>query len=247
VARLGLALYTVRDECERDLSQTLREVAALGYEGVEPYGLREQDPAELRALLDASGLVATSRHAALGELESDLAGVAALLAALGTDRVALSSVEPPATRDDAAAAAEGVAALAEGARAVGLRLGYHNHWFEPAPLEDGGTFLDVLLEQPADLLWFELDLGWIWEAGADPLQWLERTRGRSPIVHVKDFRVRGTASFCPVGDGEVGYERVLPAAVEAGVEWLLVEQDETDGPSLAAAERSLAFVRRVLG
>jgi sugar phosphate isomerase/epimerase len=247
VARVGLALYTVRDECERDLAQTLREVAALGYEGIEPYSLHDHEPAELRALLDDVGLVATSRHAGLAELEHHLPGVAAGLDALGSNRVALSSVDPPATRADAVVAAERVAALAERARAVGLRLGYHNHWFEPAPLEDGGTFLDVLLEQPADLLWFQLDLGWIWEAGADPAEWLERARGRSPIVHVKDFRVRGTASFCPVGDGEVGYERVLPVAVEAGVEWLLVEQDETDRPALAAAERSLAFVRRVLG
>jgi hypothetical protein len=44
----------------------------------------------------------------------------------------------------------------------------------------------------------------------------------------------------------VGYERVAPAAVAAGVEWLLVEQDETDGPALEAAERSLAAVRAAL-
>ena len=49
-------------------------------------------------------------------------------------------------------------------------------------------------------------------------------------MHVKDFASREPGSFAPVGDGEVGYERVVPAAVEAGVEWLLVEQDETDGP-----------------
>ena len=71
-------------------------------------------------------------------------------------------------------------------------------------------------------------------------------RGRSPLVHVKDFRGRGTATHCAVGEGEVGYERVLPAAVEAGVEWLLVEQDETYGDAMGAAERSLAFVRRSL-
>jgi len=76
---------------------------------------------------------------------------------------------------------------------------------------------------------------------------LERGSGRSPLIHVKDFRDRGTATYCPVGDGDVGYERVLPAAVRNGVEWLLVEQDEVDGPPLAAIERSLTYVRRVLG
>jgi sugar phosphate isomerase/epimerase len=65
-------------------------------------------------------------------------------------------------------------------------------------------------------------------------------------VHVKDFRGRGDADFCAVGEGSVPYDRVLPAAIASGVEWLLVEQDRCDGPALAAAERSLAEVRRLL-
>jgi sugar phosphate isomerase/epimerase len=65
-------------------------------------------------------------------------------------------------------------------------------------------------------------------------------------VHVKDFASREGREFRPVGDGAVGYERILPAALEADVDWLLVEQDETDGPALAAAERSLAAVRGIV-
>jgi sugar phosphate isomerase/epimerase len=57
-------------------------------------------------------------------------------------------------------------------------------------------------------------------------------------VHVKDFSSREPGAFAPVGDGLVGYERVAPAAIAAGAEWLLVEQDETEGPSLDAAKRS---------
>ena len=56
----------------------------------------------------------------------------------------------------------------------------------------------------------------------------------------------GERSFCPVGDGAVGYERVAPAAVRAGVEWLLVEQDETDGPELDAVRRSLVALELML-
>ena len=85
----------------------------------------------------------------------------------------------------------------------------------------------------------ELDLGWAWFAGADPLTLLGRARGRCPLVHVKDFYSREPGSYAPVGDGEVGYDRVAPAAIAAGAEWLLVEQDETNGPALEAAQRSL--------
>jgi sugar phosphate isomerase/epimerase len=62
-------------------------------------------------------------------------------------------------------------------------------------------------------------------------------------VHVKDFASRERPEFRPVGDGLIDYAQILPVAVETGVEWLLVEQDETEGPALAAAERSLAAVR----
>ena len=97
-----------------------------------------------------------------------------------------------------------------------------------------------------DELFLELDLGWAWYAGVDPVDLLRRERGRSPLVHVKDFASREGRAFRPVGDGAIDYASIIPAAVEAGVEWLLVEQDETDGPTLEAAARSLAAVRRIV-
>jgi sugar phosphate isomerase/epimerase len=127
-----------------------------------------------------------------------------------------------------------------------LRLGFHNHWGELAALDDADTVLDKLRALPAELLWLELDLGWVWEAGADPAAELERAAGRCPLVHVKDFRARGTRRDCPVGDGEVGYERVVPVALRSGVEWLVVEQDNPEPPVLAAVERSFGAVRRML-
>jgi sugar phosphate isomerase/epimerase len=92
----------------------------------------------------------------------------------------------------------------------------------------------------------ELDLGWAWWAGADPVDVLQRLGARCKLVHVKDFRARGERAFCPVGDGAVGYERVAPVAARSGVEWLLVEQDESDGSELDAARRSISALRTML-
>src|SRR5207245_2765018 len=108
------------------------------------------------------------------------------------------------------------------------------------------SVVDELLELAPGRLFLELDLGWTWWAGVDPVALLERARGRCPLVHVKDFRARGERSFCPVGDGSIDYGRVAPAAIRAGVEWLLVEQDETDGPALEAARRSREALVRML-
>ena len=130
------------------------------------------------------------------------------------------------------------------AAAHGLELGFHNHDAEVRPRDGGASFLDELLA--TDALFLELDLGWAWYAGADPLSLVGRARGRCPLVHVKDFYSREPGSFAPVGDGAVGYERVAPAAVAAGVEWLLVEQDETEGPALEAVRRSLEALRAMV-
>ncbi len=233
-------LYTIREECERDFEGTLRSVAQLGYEGVELWQLHGHDAARVRGWLDELGLVAAGRHASLEALETELPRLAEELGVLGTDRVALSWIEPSVE------AVGRVEAAAEAAREAGLRLGFHNHGAEVQPLDGEGTFLDLLRELPPDLLWLELDLGWVWHGGGDPIQELAKSAGRCPLVHVKDFRGRDSRDDVPVGDGAVGYEQVVPAAVRAGAEWLLVEEDEVEGPPFEAVERSLQAVRRML-
>jgi sugar phosphate isomerase/epimerase len=246
MARVGLMLYTLRDECERDLEGTLRAVAELGYEGVEFDALHGNSPERVRALLDELGLVAVGRHAELAMLEANLHELAEELRTLEADRIALSWIEPPRSRADGLAKVERLAGLALEAQEAGLRLGFHNHGSELTRLDEDGTFLDLLRELPKDLLWFELDLGWVWHAGVDPVTELQRTRGRCPLVHVKDFSSRDDRDDVPVGEGAVGYERVVPAAVDAGVEWLLVEEDDVAPPAFDAVARSLSALRSML-
>jgi sugar phosphate isomerase/epimerase len=242
VARIGLMLYTLRRECAEDFEGALREVAAMGYEGVELFDLHGHAAGTVGGWLDASGLVACGRHADLGTIETRLPELAAEAGALGWRRLVVSWVDPAAIESGAPEARERLVRAAREAAAVGLELGFHNHDAEVRPRDSGRSFLDDLPPE----VFLELDLGWAWWAGADPVALLDRARGRCPLVHVKDFRTRGERSFRPVGDGAVGYERVVPCAVRAGVEWLLVEQDETDGPALEAARRSLAALAPML-
>ncbi len=232
-ARIGLMLWTVRRECDRAFESTLREVAAIGYQGVELVELHGHEPDDVAAWLADTGLVACGRHASLDAVESELPALAAEAGTLGWRRLSVSWVDPS---ELGPGLVRRLTAAAVSAKAHGLELGFHNHDAEVKLRDDGASFLDDLLA--AEAVFLELDLGWAWYAGADPLSLLGRARGRCPLVHVKDFSSREPGSFAPVGDGEVGYERVAPSAVEAGAEWLLVEQDETDGPPLEAARRS---------
>jgi sugar phosphate isomerase/epimerase len=246
-------LYTVRKECARDFEGTLRSVAALGYAGVEVSELHGHSVSTVRQWLDASGLSVAGMHAKLPAMESRMSSLAEECAELGTNRLLLSWIDPPESREAARRTAARLTELGRAASSLGLQLGFHNHFDELRQLEGGGTFLDELLASGDVFL--EIDLGWAWIAGLDVCALLERARGHCPLVHVKDFASRevrrGPADelsfdFRPVGDGVVPYDDILPTAVASGVEWLLVEQDETDGPELEAVARSLERIRAIV-
>jgi sugar phosphate isomerase/epimerase len=130
-------------------------------------------------------------------------------------------------------------------REVGLSLGYHNHDFELARWPDGGRMLDLVLAEPS--LFLEPDLGWLWFAGECPRDFLVLHSARCPLLHIKDFRVRGERSFCPVGAGGVGYDTLVPMAARLGAEALIIEQDESpDQDPLEACAQSIRFVRAAL-
>jgi sugar phosphate isomerase/epimerase len=238
VAGVGVQLYTIRDECERDFAGAIARVGELGYDGVELFSLHGREAADVRALLDAAGLEVAGMHAGLEALETELPRLTAELAALGCDRLVLSWIEP---REGAL---ERITAVGAAVREAELSFGFHNHWLELEPQADGRTFLDALRDVPADELFLELDLGWIWQAGADPVAQLALTKGRCPLVHLKDYARPEDRDDVPVGDGVVGYDRIVPAALSAGAEWLIVEEDEIGGRPYEALARSLSAARR---
>ena len=245
VSRLALQLYTVRDECAADFPGALARTASLGFEGVELHDLHGRAPDEVRGLLDRHGLEACARHSLLEAVETDPEGLARELEALGTDRLVVAWIPPPRTAREADAVVARLVAAAERVARLGVRLGFHNHDGELALLDDGSRMLDRLLAEDAPLF-LELDLGWAWYAGVDPFELVERAAGRVPLVHVKDLRRADGPTHVALGDGEIDYEALGASAAAAGVEWLVVEQDETDGHGFEAVARSVSHLLTLL-
>jgi sugar phosphate isomerase/epimerase len=246
VSGVALQLYTVRGEAANDLAGALATTAALGFDGVELHDLYGHSAEAVRELLDLNGLVVCGCHVGLPRVENELASLAAELRTLGTDRLVVPWVESPKTAAEADATCDRLVAAAERATAFGLRLGFHNHDGELVPLEDGRTLLDRLLEVSPALLYLEVDLGWVWYAGGDPMAFLERLGERAPLIHVKDMRRDGGPVHVPLGDGELDYRRFREVVRQAGSEWLILEQDETEGPVFAAVESSIVVLRQLL-
>ena len=165
--RVGLMLYSVRDACAADLEGTLREVAALGYDGVEIFDLHGHAPETVADWLDELGLVAIARHSSLEGIESRLPELAAEARALGWERLVVSWVDPANLNDETI---DRLALAATAVASAGLELGYHNH---DAEVEQG--FLDRLPHG----VFLELDAGWAWYAGVDPVALLGRGAARA--------------------------------------------------------------------
>ena len=130
-----------------------------------------------------------------------------------------------------------------GLREAGVRLSYHNHAYE---LQRYGqqSGLEILYQasDPA-LLDGQIDTYWVQFGGGSPAAWIRRLRGRAPTVHVKDMDVsEGQPVMAEVGEGNLDWPDVLAACRDAGVEWLIVEQDESRRnpfESLAISRRNL--------
>jgi sugar phosphate isomerase/epimerase len=264
--RLGVALYTVRDQMKADTPGTLKAIADRGYRYVES-GLRPSldAAAQTAGLKQASVyaptyLVTGNRQAWAGQGELLPEGYdwsKAVDEAKSRGLQYLVVVYLTKSERGGIDVYRGLAAklakAGETCGKAGLGLAYHAHAFEYEAI-GGVRPIDVLLgETPKDLLGLELDTFWASIAGVDPVKMVETHAGRVPLVHLKD-KARGTPvqfdegkvpheAFKEVGQGEIDYARFLPAAEKAGVKYYYVEQDYCAGSpldSLRASRKALA-------
>ena len=245
---VGLQLYTLRDQAEKDFLGTIRKVAEMGYKAVEFAGYYDTPAKELKALLEELGLDAPSTHVGLNfgdreKLESDFAKQIEYAQELGLKYIVTPWAPLPEnpTDEDINKLAATLEKAGKQVKAAGLEYGYHNHDFE-LKLVDGTPALDLLLERVSpEYLFAEFDLGWIHMGGGQPVEYITRYAGRVPLAHFKDFG-KGRRDM-EVGKGVVDYKSVLKVAEQAGVKYFIVEQEEFPSSSLESAKISLDFFR----
>jgi len=229
--QIALQLYTVRRLAAIDLAGTLRSVAAAGYRSVELAGLPDTPPGELARLLAEAGLRVVASHEGIERLRDDANAVADRLAEVSCPRVIVPSM-PEGDRRSADHVRRFAAELGGFARTFdgrGIRLGYHNHAFEFAPL-DGTTVWDAFLgELPAEVE-LELDVYWAAVGGRDPVAEIRATAERVRMLHMKDRAPGPEPRDAPPGEGTLPFPAIVDAARTAGVEWYIVEQDESADP-----------------
>jgi sugar phosphate isomerase/epimerase len=275
--QIGLQLYTLGDEVAADLAATLARVAAIGYTEIQLPQLYGKTPREIRGWADAAGLRITSLHlpgAAFTPgttaitLTSPPQAIIDVMGALGAREVAMPiMLFPPDMRPRAgegfremivrAASAADVwhrtaAFLNEKGDALSrgsIRLSYHNHNMEFAPVGDT-TGWDILVRETSPaLVAFEVDVGWVATAGRDPVAVMRSITGRVSQLHVKDVAATNSVNFgltmnpSNVGQGAQDWASILPAASAAGCDHFFLEQEPPfTGTRMQAVEQGYAYL-----
>ena len=245
IKRIGLQLYTVRDQMKQDVAGTLAQVAKTGYREVEFAGYFDKTPAQIRALLEKNDLRSPSAHIPLQQVNSDWARTAAAAKTIGHEWIVIPWLDEDQrgkTADDWKRLAENFNRAAKQAHEAGLRFAYHNHWFEFAPV-GGQVPYDLLLsETDPRLVDFEMDLYWITKAGGDPLAYFAKYPGRFKLVHVKDSTAKPKQAIADVGSGVIDFRTIFQHSKQAGIQHYFVERDDAPDPfaSIANSERYLS-------
>ena len=252
--RIALQLFTVRESAAERLAWTLNRVRDIGFEHVQWSGMPDLSCEEIRGFLDKAFLRAVAGHCSVDSFEHDYNGALRHWKHIGVEHLAPGGMMEEC-RESHATWLQGAARLdALGARlsADGITLSYHNHDFELGRYDiEARSKLEWLYRYTAPAhLKAEFDVAWLAVAGADPAKWLSDYSGRCPIIHVKDvlLRERGASGpvFTALGDGNLDWDSIIEAACNAGVEWLVYEQDTTRGDIWEDARRSVKFLKQYL-
>lgn len=243
---LSLQLYTVREALDADFAGTMQRVADIGFTRVEPYDFLARADA-LAAGFAATGLTAPSAHFRFLDAESlagtSLDNVFATAARLGIPTV----IDPFVDQANWLAAAnihktaDALNAAAEVAVKHGIRIGYHNHWFELESVIDGDTGLEILSAGLNPAIILELDTYWAAAGGQDVVSLLGRLGDRVRLLHIKDGPIEpDPASQLAVGNGKMPIWDIIAAATS--LEVAVVELDAFAGDMFDAVTDSYTYL-----
>ena len=249
---IGLQLYSVREFLPKDFDGTLRKVKAAGYTVVEAAGYYDRKAGEFRHAMDQAGLRCVSTHHGLAMLLERLDELIEYGHNLGLEYMVCPSprrrdpaLKGELTLDDWRWAAEQFNHIGEKVKAAGMIFGYHNHTTEFAN-EGGVVFFDELLRlTDPKLVVFEMDCGWVFGGGRDPVEYLRKTPERFPLLHIKEIVKGADGEFHSprLGHGKMDNQGILRAAT--GLKYYFVEQEEFDIEPFEALRQDAEYMRKL--
>ncbi len=261
--KMGLQLFSINDDMNKDPLGTLQLVKDMGYQDFEIYGF---DPAKLtyygieakefKKSLDDMDLTATSGHYGFSdyllkpadELERFVDQCIKGAQTLETPYITWPWLAPELrTMENFKLMAGKLNLIGAQIKAAGLGFAYHNHGFEFEE-ENGQTGYDIILaETDPELVKLQMDLYWVMHSSKlTPKEWIEKQPGRYVMWHIKDMD-KVSRDYTELGNGSIDYHKIMPDPAKSGLEYYYIEQGGNFAKSpLESAATSAAYFKKEL-
>jgi sugar phosphate isomerase/epimerase len=248
---VGIQLYSVRDDMEKDPIGSLTQVARMGYKYVEHanyvngkfYGYA---PVEFKKVIDGLGLKMISGHTVMGkehwdEAKNDFADswkkTIDDAGTLGQKYVVSPWMDESMrkTYDDFRHYMDIFNKCGELCKKRGMKFGYHNHDFEFSQKLNNEKLFDIMMKSmDPELVVVQLDMGNLYNGGGIALDVVNQYPGRFENIHVKDEipATGGEEKYesTIVGAGIVNAKKVLKLATKkGGTKVYIIEQESYQG------------------
>lgn len=248
--RIALQLWSVREDCARDLEGTLKAIADMGYEGVEFAGYHGRTADELRRILDDLGLEVAGTHISIDMLIGNkLKETVEFNRILGNRYLIVPSL-PENMRNSRNAwlkTAELMNRIADEVKPEGMRVGYHNHTIEFKPINDEIPWY-IFFDAAKPEVIMQLDTGNAMRGGVSPegvLDIIKRYPGRATTVHLKEYSSKTEGAL--LGEGEMRWREFIDLCESiGGTEWYIIEQEAYPYPPLECVKRCIENLKAII-
>jgi sugar phosphate isomerase/epimerase len=247
---IGIQLYTIREDLNKDVLGSLKKVSDIGYQYLELAGYGDGKfygyaPEELKKIVSDLGMEVISSHTGVEVKGVDTSNVDIMAEAHA--KLGVKYCIQPWLVEERRVSADSYRQFVSELNTIGgvmkkydIQFGYHNHNFEFNEVDGLIPYTDIfMVESDPALLTFEVDLYWVTRAGYDPIKLLQDFPGRFQLFHIKDMEASEDQFFTPVGEGVIDYKEILKYKDVAGMKYMFVEQDSTrDGKAMEAISTS---------
>jgi len=254
IPKLSVQLWSVKDEVKVEFKNTLAQLAAMGFSGVEfanEFGEFTGDPSGIKKVLDELGLRGSAAHVSFEQLDGqNIATTVEFYQTLAVDTLIIGW-------DERAWHPEGIKEvvyllnkLAKELALMGMRIGFHNHAHEFDSYGDS-TYWDYLAQNTSQAVILQQDVGWTTYAGKDPIEYVKRYPGRTLTTHYKVKLPEGVqGKQVIIGQDTIDWLNLSKVNIAiGGTKWFVIEQEEYPNglTPLQALEKSKQGLDKVLG
>ena len=240
---IALQLYSLREAAAKDFEAVVRQVAAMGYDGVEPAGFPGTTAQAAGKLFKELGLKVPSAHIFPPPTGAKAAEAADICAAIGCQRIVSGfGKDNFKTLDDTKRSIAVFNQTYAEAKARGLAFAVHNHWWEYLVVE-GQYPYQIMLREMDPGIQLEIDTYWVQTGGVDPVKAIQESGKRATLLHIKDGPATTTEPMQALGTGIIDIPAIIKAATHC--EWLIVELDRVAGDMAEACAKSAKYLKTI--